>query len=114
MRVVLAGAGLTVVVTALLFGLIGRAALLPGLVMGAVATLIELAALRAMRRGLASRGTEQFFGAVVTGLMLRVAGVVVFVALVLWDRTLFPPLPTAIGFVGVLIPLLFLEVRLVR
>ncbi len=114
MKVVGAGLGLTLLVTALLVGLIGRSALLPGLVMGAVATVIELAALRAMRRGLASQATDRFFGGIVTGLMLRLAGVVVFAALVLWDRTLFPPLATGLGFVGVLIPLLFLEVRFIR
>jgi hypothetical protein len=30
------------------------------------------------------------------------------------DRALFPPLPTAFAFLGVLVPLLFMEVRLVR
>jgi hypothetical protein len=30
------------------------------------------------------------------------------------DQTHFPPFPTALGFLGVLVPLLFLEVRLVR
>ncbi len=114
MKVVWAGLGLTLVVTALLVGLMGRSAVLPGLVMGGVATLIELAALRAMKRGLASQATDQFFGGVITGLLYRMAGIAVFAGLVLWDRTLFPPLATGIGFVGVLIPLLFLEVRLVR
>jgi hypothetical protein len=47
-------------------------------------------------------------------MMLRLGGVVLMGAAVVWDRTLFPPLPTAIGFLGVLIPLLFLEVRFVR
>lgn len=114
MKVIGAGLGLTLVVTALLLGLVGRPALLPGLVMGGVATIIELAALRAMRRGLASRATDQFFGGVITGLLYRMAGIAVFAGLVLWDRSLFPPLATGIGFVGVLIPLLFLEVRFVR
>jgi hypothetical protein len=30
------------------------------------------------------------------------------------DPERFPPLPTAFAFLGVLVPLLFLEVRLVR
>jgi hypothetical protein len=33
---------------------------------------------------------------------------------ILLDRERFPPLPSAVGFLGVLIPLLFLEVRLAR
>jgi hypothetical protein len=113
-KVVGAGLMLTLVVTALLVEFLGRAAFLAGLVMGAVATAIELAALRSMRRGLASKVTGDFMGGVVTGLLLRLAGVMVFAALVLWDRALFPPLASGLGFVGVLIPLLFLEVRLVR
>lgn len=114
MKVIGAGLMLTLVVTALLVEFLGRSAFIPGMVMGGVATLIELAALRAMRRGLASRVTDQFFGGVITGLLYRMAGIAVFAGLVLWDRALFPPLATGIGFVGVLIPLLFLEVRFVR
>jgi len=113
-KVIGAGLMLTLVVTALLVEFLGRTALLPGLVMGGVATLIEVAALRAMRRGLASPATDQFLGGVVAGLLYRIVGIAVFAGLVLWDRALFPPLATGIGFVGVLIPLLFLEVRLVR
>jgi hypothetical protein len=30
------------------------------------------------------------------------------------QRELFPPLPSAIGYVGVLLPLLFSEMRLLR
>jgi hypothetical protein len=33
---------------------------------------------------------------------------------VVLDRAHFPPLPTAFGFLGVLIPLLWLEARFVR
>jgi hypothetical protein len=45
---------------------------------------------------------------------LRVGGVVVFLVAVLVDRELFPPVPTALGFLGVLIPLLFAELRFVK
>jgi hypothetical protein len=41
-------------------------------------------------------------------------GVALVAILVTLDPTHFPPLPTALGFLGVLVPLLFLEVRLVR
>jgi hypothetical protein len=39
--------------------------------------------------------------------------VLVLVA-VLAERERFPPLPTAFGYLGVVVPLLFLEVRFVR
>lgn len=109
-----AGLGLTLAVTALLVRLLGPEALWPGIVMGCLATGIEVLALRALRRGMADRATQGFIGGVVSGLLFRLAGVVIFAGLVLWDRTLFPPLATGLGLVGVLIPLLFLEVRWLR
>ena len=45
--------------------------------------------------------------------LFGILGLLVVVAIVV-DRGRFPPLPTAFGFLGVLIPLLFLEVRFVR
>jgi hypothetical protein len=45
---------------------------------------------------------------------LRLAGVAALAAAIVIDRTVFPPLPSALGFLGVLVPLLFLEVRWVR
>ncbi|MEE8360543.1 MAG: hypothetical protein V3R71_00235 [Gemmatimonadales bacterium] len=45
------------------------------------------------------------------GMVFRLAGVVlVFVAVALQPE-LFPPLPTALGYLGVVIPLLFTEIR---
>jgi hypothetical protein len=40
--------------------------------------------------------------------------VLLFLVAVLVDRRLFPPLPTALGYLGVVIPLLFLETRFVK
>jgi hypothetical protein len=49
----------------------------------------------------------------VFGLSLRLAGVVAFgVAVLRWPEW-FPVLPTAAGFLGVLIPLMFGEMRLI-
>jgi hypothetical protein len=47
-------------------------------------------------------------------MLLRGLGVALVAVAVTLDRSLFPPLPTAFAFLGVLVPLLFLEVRLVR
>jgi hypothetical protein len=91
----------------------GEGAVLPGAVFGLLATLIQTVAVRALQRGFHGSTTEFFkgFGA---GMILRMAGVVLMAAAVLLDRALFPPLPTALGYLGVLLPLLFLEARFVR
>ncbi len=48
------------------------------------------------------------------GMLLRMLGVVALPIAVLADRTVFPPLPSALGFVGVLVPLLLFEMRRFR
>ncbi len=88
----------------------GKAGLVPGIMTGALATLIQLVAVRRLRRSYRASNAE-FFGAVGAGMALRMVGVGVMLAAMVLDRGLFPPLPTALGFLGVLIPLLFLEVR---
>ena len=114
MKVLGAGLLLTALVTAALAAWLGRAAVLPAAVMGGVAIGIELVAVRALRRGLAAAGTAEFFKGFGIGMMLRLGGVVVFAVLSAWDRERFLPLAAGLGYVGVLIPLLFLEVRFIR
>jgi hypothetical protein len=70
-------------------------------------------AVRALRRGMAG-GTAEFFKGVGIGMALRLGGVVLMLVAVLIDRGRFPPLPTALAYVGVLIPLLLFEARFVR
>jgi len=113
-KVLGAGLLLTALVTAALAAWLGRAAMLPAAVMGGVAIGIELVAVRALRRGLAAAGTAEFFKGFGIGMMLRLGGVVVFAVLAAWDRERFLPLAAGLGYVGVLIPLLFLEVRFIR
>lgn len=48
------------------------------------------------------------------GMGLRLLGVLAIAIAAGLDREHFPPLPTAAGFLGVLLPLLFYEVRLLR
>jgi len=48
------------------------------------------------------------------GFGLRLLGVALMTAAIVARRDLFPPLPTAFGFLGVTIPLLFMEIRLAR
>ena len=113
MTVVRWGLGLTALVTVLMVLIWGRVAILPGVVFGVVATLIQVAALRALKQGW--RGdTAALFKSFGVGLGLRLLGVVVLGAAIGLFRPQFPPVPSAIGFLGVLVPLLFLEVKLVR
>jgi hypothetical protein len=48
------------------------------------------------------------------GTLLRLGGAGVWAAAAALDRATFPPLPTAVGYLGVLVPLLFLETRFLK
>ena len=113
MKVVGWGVGLTAVVTGVLALYWGRGAILPGLVFGALATAIEVVALARLRRTWREPGTGPLKG-FAEGMGLRLSGVAVLAAATVLNRTVFPPLPSALGFLIVLVPLLFLEVRWVR
>ena len=112
-RLLLTGLLLTAGVTSALVLGAGRSALLPGVVFGALATVLQMMAVRALRRGMA-RGTAEFFKGMGIGMALRFGGIVLVLVAVLVDRGRFPPLPTALAYVGVVIPLLLFEVRFVR
>jgi len=107
------GLVLTAVVTALLVRVFGPVALMPGLVFGGIATAIQYAAGSMLRRA-SGKPFEQLLKAWGAGMGLRVMGMLLFLAAVLIDRVLFPPLPTALAFVGVLIPLMFSDLRTIR
>lgn len=113
MRQIAPGVVLTAVVSALLVWGFGRAALMPALVFGGLATAVQLAAARFLRRA-AGKPFEQLLKAWGLGMVLRMAGMFLFLGAVLADRTLFPPLPTALAYVGVLIPLMFSDLRTIR
>lgn len=100
-------------VTGVLWWAWGDAAIVPGLVFGGVATLIQAAALKAMRGAtkLPPMALAARWG---LGITLRFGGVVLFAVAVLVDRERFPPLPAAFGYLGVLLPLLVLEQRMAR
>jgi hypothetical protein len=107
------GLVLTVVVTGLMVLAWGDEALIPGIAFGLLATAIQMAALGALVP-LKDSSSNKFASRYLLGVMLRLIGVVaVFVAIGV-KRDLFPPLPTAFGYLGVLVPLLFTEVRLFR
>ena len=111
------GLGLGIALTLLVSGLLvfgwGQAALLPGLVFGLIATAIQVTSV-ALVRPVYSGETVRLLKRWGIGMLLRVLGVAAVVIAIAVDRAVFPPLPTALAFLGVLIPLLFFEVRLVR
>ena len=113
MKDVGAGLALTVGVTAVLYLVWGAEAVVPGVVFGLLATVISVVAVELLKRGLS--GTyAQTMARWAVGMGLRLVGVLLFVVAVTWRRDLFAPLPTALGYLGVLIPLLFYEMRLLR
>jgi len=113
MTAVLWGVGLTALVTTILTLIWGQAALLPGLAFGGLATVIQAIAVLALRQ--AWRGdTAALLKGFGKGIGLRLLGIVLLGLAIGFARTAFPPLPSALGFLGVLLPLLFLEVRLAR
>jgi hypothetical protein len=111
------GLGLGIALTALVSGLLvlgwGQDALLPGLVFGLIATAIQVISV-AMVRPVWAGETVRLLKRWGLGMLLRGLGVALVAVAVTLDRVLFPPLPTALAFLGVLVPLLFMEVRLVR
>ena len=113
MKLVPLGLLLTVAVTATLRGVWGDEAILPAASFGVLATVIQWFAGRALARNYHGSLAELYRG-FATGLILRAGGVALLLVAVLADREHFPPLPTAFGYLGVVIPLLFLEARFIR
>jgi hypothetical protein len=113
--VILLGAGLSLTAVLGLAGtsLWGRSSLLAIWTFGLLATGIQLAATELMRRARAAP-----FGLWARrwgmGVGLRLAGVAAFAAAAAVAPERFPALAGALGYLGVLLPLLMLETRLVR
>ena len=107
------GIALTLLVTGLLYLGWGSDAVLPALVFGLIATAIQVVSVALVRPAFAGE-TARLLKRWGAGMLLRLLGVALVAILATVDQTHFPPLPTALGFLGVLVPLLFLEVRLVR
>ena len=113
MRTIGLGLGLTLVVTALLAWIRDPTVVQGAVSAGMLATLIQFVSTRKLHRSLQGTNAE-FFTAVGAGLALRLAGVAVLAVATVIAPERFPPAPTAFGFLGVLIPLLFLEVYRIR
>lgn len=101
------------VVTAGLVAVFGEPAIVPALAFGALAVLIQVVAL-AIVRPVLDQPLSKVLGRRAIGTGLRILGVVAFAVAVALDRAHFPPLPTAFAYLGVLLPLLFMETRFIR
>lgn len=109
----LGGIVLTAAVTGILFLAWGRAALLPGVAFGLLATAIQVGS-AALVGPVAHGEFKVLIRRWAMGMGLRVAGIAVFGVAVWVRRDLFPPLPAAFGYLGVVIPLLFMETRFLK
>jgi hypothetical protein len=109
----LAGMALTALVTGILVAAWGRAALVPGVSFGLLATAIQVVSAALVRE--AAKGEfKVLIRRWAMGMGLRVAGIAAFGVAVWLRRDLFPPLPTAFGYLGVVVPLLFTEIRFLK
>ena len=80
---------------------------------GVLATVIHLVAVALIKPAIEGP-YRKLMARWAMGMTLRLLGVAVFLIVVTVKRELVPPLPAAIGYVGVLLPLLFSEMRLLR
>lgn len=105
------GAACTVAATALAVLIWGRGALIGPAAFGVVATALQLLAARAMAET-GTPATLDHLKVYVIGVVLRLSGVALLGVAVALDRSTFPPLPSALGYLGTVLPLLYLETRL--
>lgn len=110
MKSLFRGLALALLVTTTIRVALGPEGLLPAATFGVLAALIHAGAVVSHRKWPPpARGV---FGAGwLFGFMLRLGGVALFAALAGLRPDLFAPLPAALGFLGVLVPLLVLETR---
>jgi uncharacterized membrane protein YecN with MAPEG domain len=103
----------TVVATALAVLIWGRLALAGAATFGLVATGVQVLAARVMARTGVTPSLDHLkvYG---LGVLFRWTGVLILGVTVALDRTTFAPLASATGYLGTVLPLLYLETRLSR
>ena len=87
--------------------------LLAVLVGGAIAAIAQTWAVLLLRPKMRAPNPE-FMARWLGGMAIRFLGLVALVVWILTHRASFAPLPALLGFLGVLLPLLFLETRFLR
>lgn len=113
MKILALGLALTAAVSGIVAALWGSGALVGSIAFGLLATAIQIVAHSLVRPAVAGpfKDLLRRWG---YGMALRVGGIVVFGVAVWARRDVFLPLPSAMGFLGVLVPLLLTETRLFR
>ncbi len=110
LRMALVGSAAEVVVAAVASVSSGLAGLAAALVGGGIATSAQVAAVALLRPGMRA-STPEFVRRWASGIALRGASALVMVAVVFATRAALPPLWTALGFLAVLLTLLYAETR---
>ena len=114
MRALWVGRGLTLVVALVAWGVWGGAAGYTAAAFGLLATTIQYFSFKIASQVPKEADFTAFVRGWAGGMGLRVLGVVILaVVCSLWPAQ-FPALGAAVGYLGVLIPLLFLETRTTR
>jgi len=103
-----------VVVVAATAAFAGRRAAVAAGVFGLAATVIQVAAVTLATRPIERDWYPVFLRRWGAGMALRLLGVVALAVVVSVAGDRFPPLPAALGYVSVVVPLLFFEIRLFR
>ena len=109
-RFALVGGAAETVMALLALALAGVTGLAAALVGGGIATAAQVAAVALLRPGMKAAQAE-FVRRWASGIAIRGGGAVVMVAVVLATRAVLPPLWTALGFLGVMLTLLYAETR---
>ena len=105
------GVAATAAITTLVWLLWSRTVVTAALVFGLAATTIQMVAARIASR-LGKPATPDQLRVYVIGMALRVLGVAALGLAVTLDRATFPPGAAALGYLGTLLPLMWLETRL--
>jgi len=92
---------------------VGTPGLIGSLVFGGLGVGIHLAAVTTLRH-LWDQSIKRLAVGFVAGMILRVAGAIGAFVAVTVAPSVFAPLPTLFGYLVVIIPLLFMEIRFLR
>jgi F0F1-type ATP synthase assembly protein I len=106
----LVGLASTILVTAIAALVSGMQGAIGAAGAGVVATGVSLLAVRLIRRT-GREATIDRLSVYGIGVVLRMLGVLIIGVLMSLDPARFPALPTALGYLGVILPLLYMETR---
>jgi hypothetical protein len=110
MRMAMVGSVAELVVAALALALAGPLGLVAALVGGGIATSAQVTATAVLRPGMKA-GTPEFVRRWASGIAIRGGAVVVMVVVLFATQAVLPPLWLALGFLAVLLTLLYTETR---